>query len=119
MFARKPLPCPTCEVYRQQLVAANLRIDQLLRRLTLEPRPVAPEPVFVPMKDEDDEELSLVLRNAIGRRAEPATELYSELVEQARLYIADGLGEDEIARRILTGDWDGEESVNESADAMR
>jgi hypothetical protein len=120
MFGRRtPPPCVACAAKDQQIAWLERQVELLTERLlpqpeappTVEPEPTSPFP--------DEEPLSSVINNAISRRAQAGTELWAELEEQARLYLTEDLGEDEIARRISTGDWEGAESADANAAAMR
>lgn len=126
MFARKPQPCPVCDALRAQIASleaqlqrSNERFDALVFR-----QMEKPEEPGTTLPEQEEEPLPSAIQNAIHRaanRAEGASrsELLVELDEQARLFLSEDVDEDEIVRRILTGDWDGEESANLSADEMR
>lgn len=118
MFGRKPppAPCPACAAkdvhiasLEKQLALASERLYATPPAAASEPEPPAP----------DEEPLSQTITNAIARRATSGSTLWTELEEQARLYLTEDVSEEEIARRILTGDWEGVESAEANAEAMR
>lgn len=146
MFGRKPAPapCPACAAkdvhiasMERQLALVSERLyslhgvagdyvpsgvqwprqpdlpasERLAAFLRLAPEPFQPE--------EEPEPLSQTITNAMARRATAGTPLWTEVEEQARLYLAEGLSEGEIARRIVTGDWEGLESAEANAESMR
>ena len=120
MFGRKREPCPACEEYRSQLEAANQRIDALLSQIAAKPV----EPAAIPLPEPEEEPIPQSIRNAIHRAVNRASgdqraSLLEELEDEARLLLSEEVDEQEIVRRIITGDWDGEMAANANADAMR
>jgi hypothetical protein len=121
LFRKAPLaPCPACAAKDVHIASLERQLVLVSERLYSLPQQATPqEPEAAEPLQPEDEPLSQTVANAIGRRASAGTTLWTELEEQARLYLAEEMNEDEIARRILTGDWEGVESADLNAEAMR
>jgi hypothetical protein len=136
MFGRKPppTPCPACAAKDVHIASLERQLALVNERLygtdswssvhnlatpTAAEWTAGPDAPWVSASEEEPEPLSQTITNAMARRATAGTPLWTEVEEQARLYLAEGLSEGEIVRRIVTGDWEGLESAEANAEGMR
>lgn len=130
MFGRRPPPppCPACAAKDAHIASLEKQLALVSERLYFSHGIAEYAPAKMPAmfgeEPEEEEPLSQTITNAIAFVMQQIGEgrdsqIWLEVEAKVRLLLAEGVSEDEIVRRIRKSDWEGVESADQNAEAMR